>query len=464
MALNAGLVPTIPQNTQYLAPGLGQIGYDVKNLQDLGLLNKYVLDNMWFENRNRSALAKFLGYMSNQNTMSFNANKFSWVIGDEEASKTTLNSAFTNGTSTHLDLVDQSFLPGYVVRIAGTATYYAEVTVRLTSKYLTGSGYTYEQLNYQDSNSGTSIAFPTTSSVNLMASTIEYHSMSPDGKTVFPKTMYNVMERMRESVVLGKRSNTAEMIYRNDMQTQLRSKWNAFAEKLNYSLYFGNMITDPTTTAGDLGRMGGFSYFLQPHVTAKNVQSITDMGGTNIVFRGTTIDRQSLELGMIDFTNYGNSSDLYVFANPEMCMKIWYGCMRDVAMTSSIFKVPGTEYLWDGYTIQLATATLRLIPDRSLLGVQKYVVTSELCSSQVGYTGSTANTGTNNTDWALVINPAMVNLAYLNSPEEGGVQSPKPYTVDLYGRKNIDQMEYDATMSLVVKRPESCGFIQLKGS
>ena len=71
----------------YQGSALGQLGYNLKNIKDAGLLQSLIIDYMNLQDRNRSTFAKMMLTMSGKSRGIDGARAF-WVAGDENASTT----------------------------------------------------------------------------------------------------------------------------------------------------------------------------------------------------------------------------------------------------------------------------------------------------------------------------------------------------------------------------------------
>lgn len=89
--------------TTYAGVALGQLGYNLKDIQDESLLQKIIIDYMTLNDRNRFSLAKMLLYLSNK-SMGVEGARVFWTAGDENLSTTTVTTAFNTGTATHCKL------------------------------------------------------------------------------------------------------------------------------------------------------------------------------------------------------------------------------------------------------------------------------------------------------------------------------------------------------------------------
>lgn len=442
----------------YQGSALGQLGYNLKNIKDAGLLQNLIIDYMNLQDRNRSTFAKMMLTMSGKSRGIDGARAF-WVAGDENASTTTVAVAFNTATSSHCKLGLQNLQAGNRIFLVFTtgSTVYHQVEIKLEGAW-TSAGYPFSVISYWESSSGTSATVPTTADVTILTNTQPLDGKSPAPTTRLPKVIGNYFERVRESAVIGTHTNADNTIIGDrSLGYQMKLKYYELLERINYALYFKKDPIDPAVSATNTGEFGGLQHFFKPYDNTASVNDITGvatgMKGVNTVLTGSSITRAQLEDALIPYMNYG--SDKWMFANPRMITSIWRTLFGgDAAMNYSMFKLAKSDKIWEGIPVDLATGTLWLMPDSSLTGRRLYVEDNIQDDSYVSF----------NTNWGVIVDMEQTELLYSNVPEDGGIQSLALRDVLLEGGSSNKQQEWNAQLSLKVKRPESGGFLAIRGS
>jgi hypothetical protein len=449
--------PNTGVGQSYNGVALGQLGYNLKDINDDGLLQKVIIDSMTLKERNRYALAKMLLFMSNK-SMGVEAARAYWTAGDENLSTTTVAAACNTLSATHIKLGLQNLQSGNRVRILClVSTYYYEIELKLTSAW-TANGYTFEQISFRTTHaSATSVTIPTTATVEVMTNTQKLDDKSPAPTTRFPKVIGNYFERVRESVVIGTHTMADKsMIMDRSMEHQMNMKYYELIERLNYALYFKNAPIDPALSTDNSGEFGGLQYFFNNFDRDASIEDIkgnaTGMKGINTVMEGTSISRSTFEDALIPYMNYG--TDKWLFANPRFITKIFRAMFgTDAVMNYEKFSLNRSDKIWDGIPVELATGTIWLMPDHSLTG-RKVYIEDNVTDTTLSYSG---------TDWGVIIDAECTDILYSDVPDDGGIQTLAPRDVMLEGGTSNTQREWNTQLSLMVKRPETGGFICLNG-
>ena len=443
----------------YTGVALGQLGYNLKDIKDESLLQNIIIDYMTLNDRNRFSLAKMLLYLSNKGTGVEGARVF-WTAGDENLSTTTVVAAFNTATSTHCKLGLTNLQPGNRLYLTFTtgSTVYHQVEIKITGAYNTSLGYPFSVVSYWESSTGTSATVPTTAQVTVMTNTQKLDDKSPAPSTRFPTLIGNYFERVRESAVIGTHTMADKTILTDrSIAYQMKVKYYELIERLNYALYFKKDPIDPATSADNTGEFGGFNYFFKPYDNTASILGMngvaTGMKGVNTVLTGASLSRTAIEDALIPYMNYG--TDKWLFAAPAFIMKVWRALFgSDAVMNYSQFKLNRSDKIWDGIPVELGTGRLWLMPDHSLTGRKFYIEDNVTDDSYVSY----------NTDWGLIADMEHTDLLYSDVPEDGGIQTLAMRDVLLEGGTSNKQQEWNTQLSLKVKRPETGGFISLRGS
>lgn len=449
--------PNAGVGTSYNGVSIGQLGYNLKDINDAGLLQKIIIDYMTIQDRTRFSLAKFLLYMSNK-TMGIEGARAYWTAGDENLSTTSVAAACNTASASHIKLGLQNLQKDNRVRIlALVSTEYYEIEIKLTGPWTT-NGYPFEIISFRTTGSGTTVTIPVTATVEIMTNTQPLDGKSPAPSTRFPKVIGNYFERVRESIVIGTHTMADKtMIMDRTAEYQLKVKYYELLERLNYALYFKSAPVDPALSTRGEGEFGGLQHFFNNFDRTASVSDIqgnaTGMKGVNTVLEGTSISRAQLEDALIPYQNYG--TDKMLFAPPKFITKIWRGMFgTETSMNYSKFTLARSDKIWDGIPVELATGTLWLMPDTSLTG-RKVYIQDNVTDDSLAYSG---------TDWGVIVDGEHTDLMYSDVPDDGGVQTIAPRDVMLEGGTSNKQKEWNTQISLKVKRPETGGFICLNGA
>ena len=441
------------------------MGYDLKDLEDAGMLQKILFDSLAYQTRSRHQLSSLLTSLSDFGSGS-KENVLTWNAGDEEESTTTLEAASTyqvttgTGAATIALAMQTLVVDNHIMLHDFDGTDFWEVVLQISTIGTIGSGtYTVSTVSSRTSHATNTHTFLLASTqVTVVASTSPLDGRAGSPVTITPKLLDNYMERMRESGIIGSHTNSGMMNFDGSIGAQMKQKMKTFLERLNYTLAIRSSVTNPTTVAGNVGRMKGFQDFFNPadrtdEATFAGVDS--GMTGVNAVFgAGTEIDRYELMDWLSNVAAYGSDSNSKMLAvTPAMALAMEQSLLKGVNVNVSEFRIPGSNKIWTGTTYELTTGTLHVVPDYSLQNTEMYVE-----DNSIHGTGSEANTKY----WGVCFDPEFTKLVYKDAPADPvapGIQRPAVRDVDSYGADSRVQQEANASLSLFVKRPETGGFV-----
>lgn len=443
---------------------LFDMGYDLKDLNDVNMLEKVLFDKMAFETRNRNQIASLLTSISDFNSGVTSIN-LRWNAGDEEASTTLLSAAspFDSSSDVLIYLDIDSLVDGnYVMLHDYDGTDYYEVVVAIRSKK--GETVAGAYVCAVVAGSFKTSVLPVVASyifavasaqVTVVNTTTPLDGRATDPNFITPVMVQNYMERIRESTIIGTHTNAAPLNFNGTAQNQARIKMRTFLERLNLTLALRDFSTDPETVAGNVGRMMGFSGMFNP---ADRAATFNGMKGRNAVFtNGTTLDKGEIVDWVQYVMAYGNESQTkVVVGTPKFIQMVFESMMSGVTVQAQSFRVPGSAKLWQGLMVETVYGNLLLLPDYSLQGSAKYIQDNTI------FGGSATPTATNTNLWGVCFDTEYTKLVYRDvpgDPKDPGVQKPAIRPVDSYGRDTREQTEANAELTLFLKRPETGGYI-----
>ena len=450
-------------HTLYPAATLLAMGYDLKDLEDANMLQKILFDSVAYETRSRHQLSSILTSLSDFGS-GYKENIIRWNAGDEEESTTSLATstyAVTTGTgAATITLAMETLVVGnHIMLHEFNGSNFFEVVLEITAIGTLGSGtYTVSTISARTDHATNTHTYTIAGTqVTLVASTSALDGRAGAPVTITPKLIDNYMERIRESGVIGSHTNSGMMNFDGSIGSQMKQKMKTFLERLNYTLALRYGSTDPSTVAGNVGRMKGFQEFFNP---ADRTASATyggvasGMTGVNgVLSSGSEIDRYELMDWLSNVVAYGSDANTKVLATtPEMALAIEQSLLKGVNVNVNEFTLPGSNKIWKGTTYELTTGTLNVVPDYSLQNSQMFVQDNSI----------TNTTSTNTKYWGICFDPEYTKLVYKDAPADPvspGVQRPAVRDVDSYGADSRVQQEANASMSLFVKRPETGGFV-----
>ena len=184
---------------------------------------------------------------------SINTKQPKWAIGDPQSTAGSLGANFVNDSATSITLDTPAF-EGDVIRFMDSSG--NEAIVRLTGD--TNSSYV---ANMTIEKEATGITFASGTRYDFISSSAKHDGIARGYITQYATTLYNNMQRTRESAGIG-RAEAGSESYLVDMsfQRQVKLAVENSQIKMNKALYF-NSITRAPSSSSDTGIAGGFPYF-----------------------------------------------------------------------------------------------------------------------------------------------------------------------------------------------------------
>lgn len=454
---------------------LDYMGYDQKDLNDAGLLQRIFLDKSAWDTRNRHGISALMVYAAKKNS-GVKGTVATWNAADEERSVLSeLTADFNTASSTTVSFGadDNELAIGAHVALTayddGTGTSEAgfyHTLIKITSEPTVTTTSVYDctiisrDLAGSETNYVYDITGGTTSEIQalVLTSTTPLDGTAPAGSFMAPKMMSNYMERVRESVNIGTHSNADALVFDASIANQAKIKFYSFLERLQNKLIYSSFGVNPQNTAGNIGHMNGLLHFYKPHKTAENsymndaAGNATKMRAFNKVFTGGTFSRKEFETYLANVVSYGGFEKI-IFASPSMATELFYNLMPANAQTAQgTFVIPGTTKRWEAINITLGTGIIHVIPLFGTRG-QKMNIWDNTDDDSLFTT----------TDkWGIVYDSANTELLYHDVPEDGGIQSPSLRDVNLPMDDSRKMKNWNTELSLYLKRPEVGGVFGIK--
>jgi hypothetical protein len=237
---------------------------------------------------------------------------------------------------------------------------------------------------------------------------------------------------------------------RNSLEGLIRKGFKSEARKWNKAFHCNQAASAPASgSAEDFGTMGGLPHFLNPARLTSDVAN-TSYRGVNRVDTGTAITMNNLNAWSEALFERGSKKRI-MFCSPAFALKFYDALITDVTQYRPMYGTinQGFESVWNQPTIQLAFGEITLIVDRGLTGVGMTL-----------FDNVTTARKSNSLTWGVAIDPEDIGIIpYI--PEGEGAQTLQPKNIEATRNNSIEEVEFDATLTLGLGDPRQHGYYGL---
>ena len=245
------------------------------------------------------------------------------------------------------------------------------------------------------------------------------------------------------------------MAFDSSTSVAMGKKMETYLTRINNMLATNAFSSDPTVIAGNIGRPKPFINFYFPHDRTASVQG---MKGKNVVFTNSSIlDKDEIEDAITKVSYYGEG-DKILIGTPAFIARVYRSLAADPQIRISMdgFKLPGSEYIWDGITVKTHTGLIHLVADFTLEG--KQMALEDNCLNTA--------LGINTVLWGLVIDTVDCKIVFRDVQDDKffpGLQVPTIKPVETSRNSSVNETEINSEFMLYVRRPEVGGYWGVAG-
>lgn len=401
----------------------------------------------------RSIMAKKISWASDEYTQ--NTDTLAATVGFSAGANAIASAAAVVGTAAGvIALTSHKYYSGDVIYIANATDW---LQVRLGTYTGAGTaGYLYnvaEVMGHTRLTAAGSAQFSAGASVTVCAPAINYDGEARDYLNIRPTIMTNVMQRIRDTIGRGKLERSEKFLVNYSIEYLAKLGFKRFMQKINKSLYTNFRSFQASAGATDYGHMGGFPHFLNPGDWTTGMASSTYQG-VNRVDTGTTVDYGNFAIDYSQALFEKGSKNRVVNCPPVMASKILNGVRNEVSVDRNEYLfLPSMERaIGQMPSFETGFGRVWLNVDRGAAGIRTQV-----------FDDTTTTRSNDYLYWALCIDPENVGVSWMEV-DGMGVMSPRISNVFKQRNNTIEEIEFDAVMSLLVKRPDTCGYYGIDNS